>query len=140
MAKSSASWQPGQSGNPGGRPKAIAEVRALAQQYTEKAILRLVGILDSDTSTDAAVVSAAGAILDRAVGRPEQSITQSTTLRDERPASDYKPDLAKIMGLLKKQNSDKKQENGEADDLSSSPARAGSCEADSNPRAKGERR
>ena len=34
-------FQKGQSGNPGGRPKVVAEVRELAQEQTEKAISTL---------------------------------------------------------------------------------------------------
>ena len=38
-------FEPGQSGNPGGRPK-TAELRALCKEYTERAVNRLVELLD----------------------------------------------------------------------------------------------
>jgi len=100
MGRSSTSFKPGQSGNPGGRPKAIAEVRELAQQHTATAIKRLVAILENEKSTDAAAVSAAREVLDRAVGRAEQSISQNMTLRSE-SAADYKPDYSGIIEKLK---------------------------------------
>jgi len=46
------------SGNPGGRPKEIAEVKALARTHTTTAINPLVSIAKSKTATDAARVSA----------------------------------------------------------------------------------
>ena len=57
-------WMPGQSGNPGGRPKGIA---ALARQHTDKALTVLVTALDDD---DARVrVAASKEILDRGYGK-----------------------------------------------------------------------
>ena len=67
-------WKPGQSGNPGGRPKDIAEVRDLARQHTAVAIAALVEIAKSGKS-ESARVSAAEALLDRGYGRPAQSVT-----------------------------------------------------------------
>lgn len=66
-------FQPGQSGNPGGRPKAVARVRDLAREHTETAIDVLVQIATSGES-EAARVSAASAILDRGYGKPTQPI------------------------------------------------------------------
>jgi hypothetical protein len=63
-------FQPGQSGNPGGRPKAEAKVKALAQQHTEAAINALVESL----ADPKARVAAATALLDRAWGKPAQAI------------------------------------------------------------------
>lgn len=66
-------FQPGQSGNPGGRPKAIARVRDLAREYTEQALQALVQIA-TEGESEAARVSAATAILDRGYGKPTQPI------------------------------------------------------------------
>ena len=64
-------FQPGQSGNPGGRPKVIHEVRELAQRHCTAAIERLAqAMLNPD---DRVAVAAATALLDRAVGKPTQA-------------------------------------------------------------------
>lgn len=70
----SSAWKPGQSGNPGGRPKDIAEVRDLARLHTAAAIAALVKIAETGKS-ESARVSAADALLDRGWGRPQQSVT-----------------------------------------------------------------
>lgn len=67
-------FQPGQSGNPGGRPKAVAKVQDLARIHTEAAIGTLVEIMSDDTAAKPARVAAAVAILDRGYGKPVQPI------------------------------------------------------------------
>lgn len=67
-------FKPGQSGNPGGRPKELAEVQALARTHTVDAIAALARIAGSADAPPAAVVSAATALLDRAWGKPMQPI------------------------------------------------------------------
>lgn len=71
----------GKSGNPGGRPKVVAEVRDLARQHTEDAVKALVSIMKGKTMPAAARVSAATAILDRGYGKPTQALehTDQTT-------------------------------------------------------------
>ena len=64
----SSAWKPGQSGNPGGRPKVAAEVRDLARQHGHEAIQRLVGLMHS--SNEGVAVRACEALLDRGYGRP----------------------------------------------------------------------
>src|SRR5262249_7737531 len=64
----------GQSGNPGGRPKEIAEVKELARQHVPAAIEALASIMNNTKASDAARVSAASALLDRAYGKPQQHI------------------------------------------------------------------
>ena len=68
-------FKKGQSGNPGGRPKVIAEVRELAKEHTVEAIQTLVSIMTNPKFAPAARVSAANALLDRGYGRPAQHIT-----------------------------------------------------------------
>lgn len=59
------SWVPGQSGNPGGRPKGIA---AIAREHKDKAIEVLVaGMSDDDPRVR---MAAAKEILDRGYGKP----------------------------------------------------------------------
>lgn len=69
----------GQRGNPGGRPKALAEVVELARKHTPQAIAALVGIMNTPVDgttgmSDSARVAAANAILDRAWGKAPQEI------------------------------------------------------------------
>ncbi len=68
-------FKKGQSGNPGGRPKAIAEVRDLARAQTEESVKSLVTIRDSAKAPPAARVAAANSLLDRGWGRPAQTIS-----------------------------------------------------------------
>jgi hypothetical protein len=76
-------WARGQSGNPGGRPKAIVEVAELARLETAASIRALVRVRDAEDTPPAAVVAAATALLDRAWGRPTQMIA---TPPDSAPA------------------------------------------------------
>lgn len=64
-------WQKGQSGNPGGRPKVVGEIRDLARQHTATAIDTLVQVCKSGES-ESARVAAAQVLLDRGWGRPLQ--------------------------------------------------------------------
>lgn len=66
-------FQPGQSGNPGGRPKENAEVKELARAHTKRAVERLAFWMESDNAK--ASVSASQALLDRGWGKPAQAIT-----------------------------------------------------------------
>ena len=68
-------FKKGQSGNPGGRPKVVAEVKELARAHTGVAIETLVSIMTNTKSAPAARVSAANALLDRGYGKPPQHIT-----------------------------------------------------------------
>ena len=79
MAKSSTSFQAGTSGNPGGRPKGLSEVIALAREHTELAITTLVDIAKQTKAAPAARVAAASALLDRGWGKPAQAIQATTT-------------------------------------------------------------
>lgn len=62
-------WQPGQSGNPGGRPRALRDVIQAAREYTHAALARLVALMGSDNESVA--LRAAEALLERAWGRPQ---------------------------------------------------------------------
>ena len=68
-------FQKGRSGNPGGRPKVVAEVKELARAHTREAIETLVLIMSNPKAAPAARVSAANALLDRGYGKPPQHIT-----------------------------------------------------------------
>lgn len=65
-------FKKGQSGNPGGLPKGLAEVKGLARTYTVEAISRLAEWMKSDNAK--ASVSACAVLLDRGWGKPQQDI------------------------------------------------------------------
>ena len=69
-------FKKGQSGNPGGRPKEVAEVKALARAHTTTAIETLVSIAKSKKATDAARVSACTALLETGAGRSRSSLNE----------------------------------------------------------------
>lgn len=66
-------FQKGQSGNPGGRPKEDAEIKALARAAGPEAIEKLLELLRGDDRRTA--LAAAQALLDRGYGKPAQAIT-----------------------------------------------------------------
>jgi hypothetical protein len=65
----------GRSGNPGGRPRVLGDVQALARSHTAEAIATLIEIAGDDSAPSAARVAAANALLDRAWGKPAASVT-----------------------------------------------------------------
>ena len=71
MARSRTSFAPGRSGNAGGRPRALDDIQALARVHTPAAIAALVAALDVPSTR----VPAAVALLERAWGKPAQTIT-----------------------------------------------------------------
>lgn len=69
-------FPPGNSANPGGRPKLpedVKHVRELARQYTEVAVTTLVEVMEAGSGP--AKVAAANAILDRGWGKAPQPMT-----------------------------------------------------------------
>lgn len=68
-------WKKGESGNPGGRPKAVVSLTELAREHTESAVRTLVGIMENGEASPSARVSAASALLDRGYGKPPQFST-----------------------------------------------------------------
>ena len=66
-------FQPGISGNPGGRPKEVGHVRELAREHTEEAIRTLAAIMQDGKEPAAARVRAAECLLDRGWGKAEMT-------------------------------------------------------------------
>lgn len=85
----------GKSGNPGGRPKELAEVKDLARGHTVLAIRTLAEIAKGARSAVARIM-AAEALLNRAWGKPTLAV--ELTGKDGGPirTEDARPDLSRL--------------------------------------------
>lgn len=75
MARKPGTFRKGQSGNPGGRPKECAEVKALAREHGAEAIAKLVELMRGEDLRTAK--AAADSLLDRGYGKPGQAVELS---------------------------------------------------------------
>lgn len=91
-------WKKGVSPNPGGRPKGVAHVRAIARSYTREAIETLVEIMTDRDCAPAPRVAAANAILDRGYGKPLQSHVQLSDVPDDELTVEVKRRLELVDG------------------------------------------
>ena len=66
-------WVKGQTGNAGGRPKELTDVRVLARSRSKEAINTLYEIMTDTKAPPAARIAASVTLLDRGHGRPEQN-------------------------------------------------------------------
>jgi hypothetical protein len=66
-------FEKGRSGNPGGRPRVIGSLQALAREYAPMALRTLAEIAEKGES-ETARVAASNALLDRGFGRPMQNV------------------------------------------------------------------
>ena len=67
-------FAPGQSGNPGGRSKEAAAIKRFAESKCMRAIEQLAKIMET-SEDEKNVIAASNALLDRGLGKPQQSIT-----------------------------------------------------------------
>ena len=67
-------WKKGQSGNPGGRPRAEIHVRDLAREHTAEALAVMVEVMRNKKAPATARLGAAQGLIDRAWGKPAQTI------------------------------------------------------------------
>jgi hypothetical protein len=91
------SLQPGESGNPDGRPKVLQQVRDLARQHTVAAIEKLAVLMEKGGSEQVQLM-AANALLDRGWGKP----TQPTAGDDDAPPVriDARVELLRVLNQL----------------------------------------
>lgn len=94
-----AKFKPGQSGNPGGRPKIIAEVKELAREYTDAAVKALADIVQNKKAAPAARVAAAQALLDRGYGKPTQYVEAKVGPLDGLSVEDKRSLLEAVQAL-----------------------------------------
>lgn len=64
-------WKKGQSGNPGGRPKEIADLKSFCQEKSPVAMAKVASLVES--ADERIALAASQTILDRAFGKPAQT-------------------------------------------------------------------
>jgi hypothetical protein len=101
MPKEDTQFKKGVSGNPGGRPRVIGEVRDLARQHTTDALNALVSIVNDGDANPGARVAAANTILDRGYGKAAASVEVKTS-----PGRDFADFLRSLDDLPNKANSE----------------------------------
>jgi hypothetical protein len=69
-----AKFRPGESGNPGGRPKTTALLRQLAQDQAEANVRALVEIRDNKRAAASARIAAIRELFDRGFGKVIQTV------------------------------------------------------------------
>lgn len=93
MADETTRFKPGHSGNPGGMPKWVREVRQLAGAKSPRAIERLAELVESEDGKIA--VAAATALLDRA------GVSPKVTVESEVPASEQDDSRIDVVAYAK---------------------------------------
>jgi hypothetical protein len=93
----------GKSGNPGGRPKVLGEVQALARQYAPTAIVELAR-LALKAKNETARIAAIRGLLDRGYGRSRQAMEITA------PAGDPLQLLLEELDVLSRKTGRYKQE------------------------------
>lgn len=98
-------WRAGRSGNPNGRPAAMAELRRLARGFTELGLWRLIKIIQDDEIAPQVQVQAVSLLFDRGYGRAVQPIEAGLpgdfeNMEDTELRAYVKRKAAVIMGAL----------------------------------------
>lgn len=80
-----AKFKPGQSGNPGGRPKGDITLRQAARERTAEMLAAMIRLVRDPKTPPATCLAAAQAVLDRAWGKPIQPSTFVDADGNDRP-------------------------------------------------------
>ncbi len=83
-------WKPGQSGNPGGVPRAASEVALLARQYSVGAVEKLNAMMLAPKTKVRDAAYCAMLILSWGIGRPKQEVRLKV---DEEAAASQRPEI-----------------------------------------------
>ncbi len=67
-------FEPGSSGNAGGRPKEDPALRQLARERSQEALAVLISVMNNKKAAPSARITAASSVLDRGYGRPGNSV------------------------------------------------------------------
>jgi hypothetical protein len=117
------SYKPGQTGNPGGRPKSVTEVRELARTYTVQAIETLVEIMQDTSANPGSRVAAANNLLDRGHGKAPQ--TFEATNYDQMTDAELERRIAEALDGLRALGFDLGGEAGDAEGAEGKGAKVG---------------
>ncbi len=97
-----AKFTKGVSGNPGGRPSGVGDLREIARKHTDEAVQVLVQGMGDASAAPSARVGAASALLDRGWGRAHQSIDASINPRERSVDSGLMESMGDLLKLAKK--------------------------------------
>jgi hypothetical protein len=89
-------WQPGQSGNPKGRPSIKGEVETLARSYYTAEALGTLADLMRNSSSDNVRAAAANALLNRGWGLPWQAVDGSLAVHPAKLKAVEQMSLAEV--------------------------------------------
>lgn len=81
-------FQPGQSGNMGGRPKAAQEFKDLARSKSIEALERVAAIVNDPMAKNADIIAGARLLIERGFGSPVQDVMVGKREEEEPPAYD----------------------------------------------------
>ena len=97
-----AKFAKGQSGNPGGRPSGVGDLREIARRHTGEAVQVLVQVMGDASAAPSARVGAASALLDRGWERAHQSIDASINANNGDPDCGLTQDIGELIKLFQK--------------------------------------